>query len=59
MRSGFVNYIYERNSKGFFISMLGLLLAIISIVIAIVLLVERKKKKEDKELDDYLENSIQ
>lgn len=59
MRSGFVNYIYERNSKGFFISMLGLLLAIISIVIAIVLLVEGKKKKEDKELDDYLENSIQ
>ena len=54
-----MNYIYERNSKGFFISMLGLLLAIISIVIAIVLLVERKKKKEDKELDDYLENSIQ
>ena len=54
-----MNYIYERNSKGFFISILGMLLAVISIIITIVLLIEGKKKKEDKELDDYLENSIQ
>ncbi len=52
-------YLYKRDNKGFILSVISIILTIISIILAIIFLVERKKKQEEKELDDYLENSIQ
>lgn len=50
---------YDRRSKTIFISIVSLLIAIISMVVAFVVFLDRKKKKEDQEIDDYLDNSIQ
>ena len=52
-------YLYKRDNKFFFLSILSVILTIISIVLTIIFLFERKKKQEENELDDYLENSIQ
>jgi uncharacterized membrane protein len=58
-RGEFMYYLYKRDNKGFILSIISIILTIISIILAIIFLVERKKKQEEKELDDYLENSIQ
>ena len=51
-------YIYEKNKRNIFISIISLLIALISVIIALAVFFDRKKKKEDKEIDDYLDNSI-
>jgi len=51
-------YVYEKNKRSIFISIISLLIALISVIVALVVFLDRKKKKEDKEIDDYLDNSI-
>jgi hypothetical protein len=45
--------------SGCVITLIGMILAMITIAAAVFVILERKKKKEDEELEDYLENSIQ
>ena len=52
-------YLYKRDNKGFILSIISIALTIISIILTIIFFIEKKKKREEKELDDYLENSIQ
>ncbi|MDR1364757.1 MAG: hypothetical protein LBJ32_03910 [Oscillospiraceae bacterium] len=49
----------RRNSCSAIICFLGILVFIFSIMLAIFLIFDHKKKKEDKDLENYLENSIQ
>lgn len=51
----------EYKRKGGFSVLSGVIAAVItlmSLTIALLVILDRKKKKEEKELDDYLEASI-
>ena len=49
----------DRRNKTVLVSLISLLIAIISMAVAFAVFLDRKKKKEDQEIDDYLDNSIQ
>ncbi len=44
---------------GIIIGILAAIATIASATVAVVLFLDRKRKKEDKELEEYLESSIQ
>lgn len=45
-------------SSMMFVGIIASIFTIITVAVSMVLLFERKKKIEDKELDEYLESSI-
>ena len=51
-----------KNKNGYctaiLIGIVASLFTIISVVTAVMIMLDRKKKREDKELEDYLETSI-
>lgn len=50
---------YGRKSKfSVFSGAVAMLITLMSLTIALLVILDRKKKKEEKELDDYLETSI-
>lgn len=50
---------YGRKSKfSVFSGAVAVLITLMSLTIALLVILDRKKKKEEKELDDYLETSI-
>ncbi len=52
-------YIYEKKNKHFIWSLLISILFLVSSVVSLIIWMENKKKKEEKDLDEYLESSIQ
>jgi hypothetical protein len=49
----------RRRRCGCFLLFVGAIVTVLSLTTAIFVLCDKKKKKEEKELEDYLENSIQ
>lgn len=45
-------------SSMMFVGIIASIFTIITVAVSMALLFERKKKREDKELDEYLESSI-
>jgi hypothetical protein len=58
LRGNKMYYIYK-NQKNLFISIVSLLITLLSVIVTLIVLIDRKNKKDEKEIDDYLENSIQ
>ena len=52
-------YIYEKKNKNLILSLIVSVLVLIASIVALILFIENKRKKDEKELDEYLESSIQ
>lgn len=48
----------NRNSMGLFWGIIASLITLMSLAIAMFVIVDKRKKREEKELEDYLETSI-
>ena len=52
-------YIYEKKNKNLITLLIASVLILISSIIVLVMFIDNKRKKDEKELDEYLESSIQ
>ncbi len=48
----------KTNSLAFILGVVTSVITVLSLTVSIFVLLDRKKKKEDKELQDYLDTSI-
>lgn len=48
----------SKNTLGLFWGIIASLITLMSLAIAMFVIVDKKKKREEKELEDYLETSI-